>query len=49
VKQGLWGGQIWEYGYFVRTVGDKVMADVISNYIKYHREQEKSPKQLKLS
>ena len=29
-------------------IGDKVTADVIRNYIKYHREQEKSPKQLKL-
>jgi putative transposase len=48
VKEELWGGQFWEDGYFVRTVGDKVTADVIRKYIKYHREQEKSPKQLKL-
>ena len=48
VKKELWGGEFWEDGYFVRTVGDKVTADVIRKYIKYHREQEKSPEQLKL-
>jgi len=40
--------ELWEDGYFARTVGDKVTADVIRNYIKYHREQEKSPTQLEL-
>lgn len=48
VKKELWGGKFWEDGHFVRTVGDKVTADVIRKYITYHREQEKSPKQLKL-
>jgi putative transposase len=48
VAEELWGGEFWEDGYFARTVGDKVTADVIRKYIKYHREQEKSPKQLKL-
>jgi len=48
VKKGLWGAEFWEDGCFVRTVGDKVSAEVIRNYIKYHREQEKSPKQLEL-
>jgi len=48
VEEELWGGEFWEDGYFARTVGDKVTADVIRKYIKYHREQEKSPKQLKL-
>ncbi len=48
VKRELWGGEFWEDGYFARTVGDKVTADVIRNYIKYHREQERTPKQLKL-
>jgi len=47
VKQELWGGEFWEDGYFVRTVGDKVTKEVIRKYIKYHREHEKSPKQLK--
>ena len=48
VKKKLWGGEFWEDGYFARTVGDKVTEEVIRKYIKYHREQEKSPKQLKL-
>jgi len=48
VKQELWGGEFWEDGYFVRTVGDKVTKEVIRKYIKYHREHEKSPKRLKL-
>ncbi len=48
VKKELWGGELWNDGYFVRTVGDEVTAEVIRNYIKYHREQEKSPKQLDL-
>ena len=48
VMKDLWGGKFWEDGCFARTVGDKVTADVIRNYIKYHREQKKSPKQLKL-
>jgi len=48
VKKELWGGEFWEDGYFARTVGDKVTTEVIRNYIKYHREQEKTPKQLEL-
>ena len=48
VKKELWGGEFWEGGYFARTVGDKVTEEMIRKYIKYHREQEKSPKQLKL-
>ena len=46
VKRELWGGEFWEDGYFVRTVGDKVTADTIKKYIQYHRHEEKSPKQL---
>ena len=48
VKQDVWGGKFWEDGYFVRTVGDKVTAEVIRKYIKYRREHEKSPNQLDL-
>jgi putative transposase len=48
VKKKLWGGELWEDGYFARTVGDKVTAEVIRKYIKYHREHEKNQKQLKL-
>jgi putative transposase len=47
VKKELWGGEFWEDGYFARTVGDKVTADLIKRYIKYHRD-EIHGKQLKL-
>ena len=48
VKKHLWGGEFWEDGYFVRTVGDKVTAEVIRKYLQYHREQMKFPHQLEL-
>ena len=46
VKKELWGGEFWEDGYFVRTVGDKVTSETIKKYIKYHRHEEKTPTQL---
>ena len=49
VKRELWAGEFWEDGYFVRTVGDKVTSDMIQQYIQYHCNEEKTPKQLKLS
>ena len=39
VKRKLWGGELWEAGYFVRTVGDKVTAEVIRQYIRRHKEE----------
>ena len=48
VRKQLWGGQFWEDGYFVRTVGDKVTAEVIRRYIEYHRQQEETLPQLEL-
>ena len=48
VRKELWGGKFWEDEYFARTVGDKVTAEVIRKYIRYHHEEEKFPKQLKL-
>ena len=46
VKKELWGGEFWEDGYFVRTVGDKVTSDTIKKYIQYHRHEEKTLNQL---
>jgi len=46
VKRELWGGEFWEDGYFVRTIGDKVTSETIKKYIQYHRHDEKTPKQL---
>ena len=48
VKKELWGGEFWEDGYFVRTVGDEVTAETIRKYIEYHRSDEKRPSQMKL-
>jgi putative transposase len=39
VKRRLWGGELWEDGYFARTVGDKVTAEVIRQYIRRHKEE----------
>jgi putative transposase len=47
VKRELWGGEFWEDGYFVRTVGDKVTSDTIKQYIQYHRHEERTPTQLR--
>jgi len=46
--QQLWKGEFWEDGYFVRTVGDQVTAQIIRRYIEYHGHEERSPQQLKL-
>ena len=48
VKRELWGGHFWQTGYFVRTSGDQVTAEIIRNYIKYHKKAEKAPSQMKL-
>lgn len=46
IKEQLWSGQLWEDGYFARTVGDKVTAEVIRRYIRYHKAEQ--GRQLKL-
>lgn len=48
LKKRLWGGELWEDGYFVRTVGDRVTRDVIQQYIVHHRDLEQGPAQLAL-
>src|SRR5215207_717706 len=40
VKRKLWGGEFWEDGYFARTVGYKVTAEVFCKYFRRHREAE---------
>ena len=42
VKRQMWSGEIWNDGYFVRSVGDKVTTDMIRKYIKYQRHEDKS-------
>jgi putative transposase len=42
VKEQLWGGEFWNDGYFVRSVGDKVTSEVIRRYIKYQQQEQLS-------
>jgi putative transposase len=46
LKKKLWRGELWEDGYFVRTVGDHLTSDMIKKYIKLHREDKQLPAQL---
>ena len=48
LRRQLWGGEFWEDGYFVRTVGDQVTAEVVKRYIQYHRHDERDGGQLDL-
>ena len=42
MRKAMWSGRIWGDGYFVRSVGDKVTADVIRKYIRYQKQEETS-------
>ena len=46
IKEELWGGEFWNDGGYIGTVGEGVNADIIRDYI---RKQGKSTAQLKLS
>jgi putative transposase len=48
IREEMWSGKIWSDGYFVRSVGDKVTADIIRKYIEYQKQEDKAPKQLKM-
>ena len=39
IREQLWAGELWNDGYFVRSVGDKVTADIIRKYIKYQTHE----------
>ena len=41
-RKQLWAGEFWSEGYFVRSVGDKVTADIIRKYIEYQTHEENS-------
>lgn len=47
MKKQMWSGRIWNEGYFVRSMGDKVTAEVIKKYIQYQK-LEGNPKQAKM-
>ena len=42
LRKQLWAGELWNDGYFVRSVGDKVTADIIRRYIEYQTHEEDS-------
>lgn len=48
LKHRLWRGELWEDGYFARTVGDSLTADMIEKYIRDHRDEKQLPAQLDL-
>ena len=39
LRKHLWRGELWEDGYFARTVGDEVTAAVIRRYIRYQKKE----------
>jgi len=47
LRKQLWAGELWSDGYFVRSVGDKVVAEVIRKYIEYQTHEENAS-QLKM-
>ena len=47
IRKQLWAGELWNDGYFVRSVGDKVTADIIRKYIKY-QTHEAASRQLRM-
>ena len=47
LRKQLWAGELWNDGYFVRSVGDKVTADIIRRYIEYQTHEDNS-KQLRM-
>ena len=48
VSKQLWGGEFWEDGYVPRTVGDQVMAEVITKYIRFHEAKKRQAEQMKM-
>ena len=42
LRKQLWAGELWNDGYFVRSVGDKVTAEIIRKYIEYQIHEDNS-------
>ena len=42
LRKQLWAGELWNDGYFVRSVGDEVTADIIRKYIEYQVHEDDS-------
>ena len=43
LRKQLWAGELWRDGYFVRSVGGQVTAEVIRRYIEYQAQEHISP------
>jgi putative transposase len=39
LKRTMWTTELWSPSYFVRSVGDRVTADVIRRYIESHEDE----------
>ena len=39
LKRAMWTTELWSPSYFVRSVGDRVTADVIRRYIESHEDE----------
>ena len=39
LKRKLWAGELWSAGYFVRSVGEGVTAEMVAKYIKDHENK----------
>ena len=42
LKKQLWAGELWNDGYFARSVGDEVTAEIIRRYIEYQTHEDDS-------
>ncbi len=42
LRKLLWAGELWNDGYFVRSVGDEVTADIIRKYIEFQTQEDSS-------
>jgi putative transposase len=47
LRKQLWAHELWSDGYFVRSAGDRVIAEIIRKYIEYQTHEEDSS-QLKM-
>ena len=48
LKRKLWAGELWSAGYFARTVGEGVTAQMVKRYIESHAERTLGPVQEEL-
>jgi putative transposase len=42
LRKKSWAGELWNDGYFVRSVGDKVTAEIIRKHIEFQTHEDNS-------